>query len=194
LERQSVAVRQEAELTELRSEREIVAAAQAAVDEKARVLVDAREAVARERAALAAERAEGCTAEEVQRLKSTEALSDERETLEGWRTDLRAEEVRLREEAVKVRQEQIRFEMDRQQLREISTCCGSKRPICDLMSGNCARWARRPRPAACAAQRPARPAIPSSAIPPWRRHGPGLTGRWTCWKPSGEISPAKSWF
>ena len=118
LERQSVAVRQEAELTELRSEREIVAAAQAAVDEKARALVDAREAVARERAALAAERAEGCTAEEVQRLKSTEALSDERETLEGWRTDLRAEEVRLREEAVKVRQEQIRFEMDRQQLRE----------------------------------------------------------------------------
>ena len=118
LERQAVAVRQGAELTELHSEREIVAAAQAAVDEKARALVEAREALARERAALAAERAEGRTAEEVQRLKTTEALSDERETLEGWRADLRAEEVRLREEAVKVRQEQIRFEMDRQQLRE----------------------------------------------------------------------------
>ncbi|MFA5057575.1 MAG: response regulator, partial [Opitutaceae bacterium] len=52
----------EAELRELRSEREVVTAAQAAVDEKARALAAAREELTRERAALAAERAQGLPA------------------------------------------------------------------------------------------------------------------------------------
>ena len=118
LERQADAVRQRAELMELRSEREIVAAAQAAVDEKARALVTAREALVQERAALSTERELGRPENEVQRLKTAEALSDERETLKGRSADVRAEEVRLREEAVQVRQGQVRLEMDRRQLQE----------------------------------------------------------------------------
>jgi DNA-binding NarL/FixJ family response regulator len=117
-ELQTDTARKQTELTELRSEREILAAAQVAVDERARALTDAREALARERAALAAEREAGRPAGEVRRLKTDEVLSKERETLEVWRADLRAEDVRLREEAVKVRQGQVRLELDRRQLHE----------------------------------------------------------------------------
>jgi len=115
---QTDAARQRTELAEVRSEREIVAAAQAAVDEKARAVTEAREALAREREALAAERAQGRPKGEVQRLKTAEALSDERQVLENKRADLRAEEVRLREEAVKVRLGQVRLDIDRRRLQE----------------------------------------------------------------------------
>lgn len=118
LGRQADAVRQRAELTELRSEREIVAAAQTAVDQKARTLVTAQEVLAQERAALAAERAHGRPDDEARRLKTAAALSSEHETLKGRTADLRAEEVRLREGAVKLNQGQARLEMDRRQLKE----------------------------------------------------------------------------
>ena len=118
LAQQADAARQRTELTELRGEREIVAAAQAAVDGKARAVADAREALARERAALAAERAHGRPDDEVQRLKTAEALNEERQSLENQRSDLRVEEVRLREEVAKVRQGQLRLDLDRRQLQE----------------------------------------------------------------------------
>ncbi|MDD2763035.1 MAG: hypothetical protein PHE83_03550 [Opitutaceae bacterium] len=108
----------ESELRELRSEREVVTAAQAAVDEKARALAAAREELARERAALAAERAQGLPAAEARRLKSAAELAREHEMLDDMRLDLRAEDVRLREEAVKVQQAQSRLEAERRQLQE----------------------------------------------------------------------------
>jgi DNA-binding response OmpR family regulator len=118
LARHDDAVRQEEELTELRSEREVVAAAQAAVDEKARSIAAARQELARERAELAAERAQSLPADEAQRLESADALAREREVLEDLRLDVHAEDVRLREEAVKVRQAQARVDTDRRQLQE----------------------------------------------------------------------------
>ncbi len=115
---QTDAARQLTELNEVRSEREIVAAAQAAVDEKARTVAEAREALAQERAALAAERAQGRPEDEVQRLKTAEALTDERQSLDSNRSDLWAEEIRLRAVAAKVRQGEERLEIDRRQLQE----------------------------------------------------------------------------
>jgi DNA-binding response OmpR family regulator len=110
--------RLQAELAKLRSENEIVAAAQSAVDDKARALAAARKDLERERAALAAERAQGLSAGDAKRLKSTEELTREREMLEDLRLDLRAEDVRLREEAMKARQAQILLESERRQLHE----------------------------------------------------------------------------
>jgi DNA-binding response OmpR family regulator len=115
---QNDAARQRTELAEIRSEREIVAAAQTAVDEKARAVAEAREALAKERAALAAERAEGRSQGDVQRLNEADALNDERQAIETRRSDLRAEEVRLREMAAKVKQGQVRLEIDRRQFQE----------------------------------------------------------------------------
>ncbi len=106
------------ELNEMRAEREAVEAMQAAVDERARGLVAAREEMALERAALAAQRTEGLADEDVQRLKSMEELANERETMEDLRLDLRAEDVRIREEAVRLQQAQARFETERRQLEE----------------------------------------------------------------------------
>jgi len=110
--------RLEEELTALRSEREVVMAALGAVDEKARTLAAAREEVARERAALAAERAEGLSAEDAKRLQSMEEIARQRENMEDLRLDLRADDVRLREEALKVQQAQSRLEAERRQLQE----------------------------------------------------------------------------
>ena len=108
----------ETELTELRSEREVVAAAQAAVDDKARALAAAREELSRERASLASERAEGLSDGEAARLKSMEELARERGLLEDLRLDLRAEDVRLREEATKLSQTQAALETERQRMKE----------------------------------------------------------------------------
>lgn len=118
LARHTDVARLEAELGKLRSEHEVVTAAQAAVDEKARALTAAREQLARERAALATERAKGLPAGDAQRLKSMEELTREREMLEDVRLDLRAEDVRLREEATKARLAQILLESERRQLHE----------------------------------------------------------------------------
>jgi DNA-binding response OmpR family regulator len=107
----------ETELAELRSEREVVAAAQTAVDNKARALAAAREELNRERAALAAERAQGLSADVASRVKSMEQLEHDRSLLEDLRFDLRAEDVRLREEDARVRHAQIRLETERRQLQ-----------------------------------------------------------------------------
>ena len=88
------------------------------MDDKARALATAREQLARERATLAAERAQGLSAEAAKRLNSTEELIREREMLEDLRLDLRAEDVRLREEASKARLAQILLESERRQLHE----------------------------------------------------------------------------
>jgi DNA-binding response OmpR family regulator len=110
--------RLEVELTELRSDREVVTATQAAVDDKARALANAREELACERAAFAAERTEGMSAEDAKRLKSVEELAREREILEDLRLDFRAEDVRLREEAMKTQQAQSQLEAERRQLQD----------------------------------------------------------------------------
>jgi CheY-like chemotaxis protein len=118
LARHTDVARLEAELSKLRSEHEVVAAAKAAVDDKARALAAAREELARERAALAAERTKGLPAGDAKRLKSMEELTRDRELLEDVRLDLRAEDVRQREEASKVRLAQILLENERRHLQE----------------------------------------------------------------------------
>ena len=95
-----------------------MAAAQAAVDEKARALAAAREEVGRERAALAAERAQRPPAGEAEHLKGAEELARERGLLEDLRLDLRAEDVRLREEASALREGQTALAAERQRLEE----------------------------------------------------------------------------
>ena len=106
------------ELVELRGEREIVAAAQAAVDEKARTLALAREQLAQERAAYAEERVQGLSTDDARRLKTAEELAHERELLNDWRLDLRAENVRLHEQAAQIEQGQARIAAERQLLQE----------------------------------------------------------------------------
>ncbi len=110
--------RMQEELMTLRSEREVVAAMQAAVDEKSRSLLQSREELAQDRAALAAERAEGMSSGDAQRLKSMEEIAQQRETLEDLRLDLRAQEVRMHEEAQNMQQMQTRLDAQREQLDE----------------------------------------------------------------------------
>ena len=106
----------EAERAALRSERELVAAAQATVDEKARALAAAREELNRERAALAAERAQPPAGPAPR--KGEEELARERSLLEDLRLDLQTEELRLREEGTALREGQATLAADRERLAE----------------------------------------------------------------------------
>ena len=116
----------ESELAALRAEREVVAVAHAAVDEKARALAAAREELSRERAALAAERAQPPPAAgDAERREGLEHVAHERGLLDDLRLELRAEDVRLREAAARLHEgesalaaERQRFEEDLQLLRD----------------------------------------------------------------------------
>ena len=109
--------RLEKELLALRSEREMVAAAQAAVDEKARALAAAREEFVRERAA-ARPPAEGSAPAGAGPSAGSGDPGREKEWLEDLRMDLSAEDVRQREEAARLRQMRTDIEGDRERLRE----------------------------------------------------------------------------
>jgi DNA-binding response OmpR family regulator len=116
--RHADAARAEAELTALRNEREIVAAAQAAVDEKARALAAAREELNRERTALAAERARPPAPADAAPPPGPEELARDRGLLEDLRLDLQNEAARLREEGTALREGQAALAADRQRLEE----------------------------------------------------------------------------
>jgi DNA-binding response OmpR family regulator len=108
--------RLQAELAELRTERELAAATQAAIDEKARALSETRAAIASERSQLEHERQN--------REKSTPAAVMAPEPAAGhaeiiaWRERLAAEEDRLAEETARFREESTRFAQERRRWHE----------------------------------------------------------------------------
>jgi FixJ family two-component response regulator len=110
----------EADIADLGSQREIAAAAQAAIDEKARKLAEIRGEIARERLALEEQRINAAAADQ-----SDGALVKERAELDAWRARLEQEDDRIREEASrlqhesnKIAQERRRWHDDLDQLRE----------------------------------------------------------------------------
>jgi FixJ family two-component response regulator len=113
----------EADIADLGSQREIAAAAQAAIDEKARKLAEIRGEIARERLALEEQRINAAAADQ-----SDGALTKERAELDAWRARLEQEDDRVREEASrlqhesnKIAQERRRWHDDLDQLREQET-------------------------------------------------------------------------
>ena len=108
----------QAEAAELRTERELVAATQTAIDEKARVLSETRAAIASERSALEDERRSlGAVTPAAGRPGETESPA-EREEIIAWRQRLAAEEDRLAEEAARFREESTRFAQERRRWHE----------------------------------------------------------------------------
>jgi hypothetical protein len=110
----------EADIADLGSQREIAAAAQAAIDEKARNLAEIRGEIARERLALEEQRIHAAAADQ-----SAAAPDKERAELTAWRARLEQEDDRIREEASrlqheanKIAQERRRWHDDLDQLRE----------------------------------------------------------------------------
>jgi CheY-like chemotaxis protein len=113
----------EADYAELGSQREVAAAAQAAIDEKARKLAEIRGDIARERMALEKQRSEAVAAN-----LTDGSLDKERAELDAWRARLEQEDDRIREEASrlqhesnKIAQERRRWHDDLDQLREQET-------------------------------------------------------------------------
>ncbi len=110
------AARLQAELDELKTGRELAAATQAAIDEKARVLAETRVAIANERSVLAAERLKltaGAPA-----APQSEEIEKIRAELTEWRERLGEEEDRLAAEGTRFRQEVVQFNEERRQLQE----------------------------------------------------------------------------
>ena len=113
----------EADFAELGSQREIAAAAQVAIDEKARKLAEIRGEIARERTALEKQRSDAAAAD-----PSDGSLGKDRAELDAWRARLEQEDDRMREEASrlqhesnKIAQERRRWHDDLDQLREQET-------------------------------------------------------------------------
>ncbi|HXA14714.1 MAG TPA: response regulator [Opitutaceae bacterium] len=129
----------EADFAELGSQREIAAAAQNAIDEKARKLAEIRAEIARERTALEKEKERGHAAAAAAAPdqadhavttpdQSSLAVAKERAELEVWRDrlqleddQLRAEAARLQHESTKVAQDRRRWHDDLDVLREQET-------------------------------------------------------------------------
>ncbi len=110
----------EADFADLGSQREIAAAAQAAIDEKARKLAEIRGEIARERLALEEQRLQAAATDQ-----PAGAPDQERAELAAWRARLEQEDDRIREEASrlqheanKIAQERRRWHDDLDQLRE----------------------------------------------------------------------------
>ncbi|MFT3783974.1 MAG: response regulator [Nibricoccus sp.] len=123
-------VRMQTEFKELRTQRDMAAAAQAMIDQKARALAEASTELARERSSLEEERKK--LAESSQKVnpqgKTVEELSKEKSELDALRTKLMADETRLREEstrqqheAMQIAQERRRWHEDLDLLREQET-------------------------------------------------------------------------
>jgi DNA-binding response OmpR family regulator len=107
--------RLQAEVAELRSERELAAATQAAIDQKARELSETRAAIANERSALEAERR---NRESNPPVAGAAPGGSERSEIIAWRERLAAEEDRLDEEATRLREETTRFAQERRRWHE----------------------------------------------------------------------------
>ena len=124
------AIRMQTEFKDLRSQRDMAAAAQAMIDQKARALVEASTELARERSLLDEERKR--LAESTLKVapggKNAEELASEKVELDALRTKLMADETRLREEstrqqheAMQIAQERRRWHEDLDLLREQET-------------------------------------------------------------------------
>lgn len=124
------AVRMQTEFKDLRTQRDMAAAAQAMIDQKARALADARSELARERSLLEEERKK--LAETTQKIapggKTSDELAKEKAELDALRAKHLADEARLREEgtrqqheAMQIAQERRRWHEDLDLLREQET-------------------------------------------------------------------------
>ena len=109
--------RLQGEMETIRQERELAAAAQLAIDEKARALGELRANVASERSALECERQR--LAHEAPARSATDAeLSQVRAELSDWRRRLEEEDDRLASDAVRVRQESLQLARERRRWHE----------------------------------------------------------------------------
>jgi DNA-binding response OmpR family regulator len=114
------AVRMQTEFKEMRTQREMAAAAQAVIDQKARALAEARSELARERTALEEERQRLAeTAQSVAPLnKSSEEIATQRRELDEVRAKLLADEARVREETSKLQHEATQIAQERRRWHE----------------------------------------------------------------------------
>ena len=124
------AARMQTEFKDLRTQREVAAAAQVMIDQKARALAEARSELARERNTLEEERKRLAESAKIVAPggKTAEELATEKTELEALRTKLTVEETRLREEAsrqqheaTQIAQERRRWHEDLDLLREQET-------------------------------------------------------------------------
>jgi FixJ family two-component response regulator len=109
------AQRLQAEFGDLRNQREMAAAAQAVIDQKARALAEARSELARERSVLEEERRklEQSTQSVSPFAKSADEIARERTDLEAERGRLAAEEARQRDEAARIQHEATQLAHER---------------------------------------------------------------------------------
>ncbi|PTY08494.1 hypothetical protein DB347_02620 [Opitutaceae bacterium EW11] len=114
------ALRLQNEFTDLRTQREMAAAAQALIDQKARALAEARSELARERSALEEERKKLATStQSVSPFgKTPDELVREKTELDQLRARLLAEESRLREEAARIQHEGTQLAQERRRWHE----------------------------------------------------------------------------
>ncbi len=114
------ATRMQSELKELRTQREMAAAAQAAIDQKARALAEVRSELARERNSVEEERKR--LAESAKLIspggKTAEELAQESTQLNALRTKLTGDEARQREEAARQQQEATQIAQERRRWHE----------------------------------------------------------------------------
>ncbi len=114
------AARMQTEFKELRSQREVAAAAQAIIDQKARALAEARTELDRERTSLEEEKKR--LAETTQRVapegKTVEALNKEKAEMDVLRAKLLLDEARLREEATRQQHEAMQIAQERRRWHE----------------------------------------------------------------------------
>ena len=114
------ATRMETEFKDLRNQRDMAAAAQAMIDQKARALTEASSELARERLMLEEERKR--LSETTPKLapdgKTAAELAEERGELDALSGKLRAEETRLREEASRQQHESTQIAQERRRWHE----------------------------------------------------------------------------
>lgn len=112
--------RVQTEFKELRTQREMAAAAQAMIDQKARALAEARSELVRERSTLEEERKR--LSETTQSVspggKTSEELAKEKTELDALRAKLMADEMRLREESTHQQQEATQIAQERRRWHE----------------------------------------------------------------------------
>ena len=113
-------LRVQTEFAELRTQREMAAAAQALIDQKARALAEARSELDRERSVLEEERRRLTTTTQSMSPfgKSPDDLAREKTELDQLRGRLSAEESRLREETSRIQHEKTQLAQERRRWHE----------------------------------------------------------------------------
>ncbi|MBK9990122.1 MAG: response regulator [Verrucomicrobia bacterium] len=112
--------RVQTEFKELRTQREMAAAAQAMIDQKARALSEARSELVRERSTLEEERKRLSETTQIVSPggKTSEELAKEKTELDALRAKLMADEMRLREESTRQQQEATQIAQERRRWHE----------------------------------------------------------------------------